>query len=232
MKHIFFVICLFTLFCSNKNIVIFPIPNTQTYNLKGNVEHIIEKSQLIHLDTHLNYTIDTTHYNGLTKYYYFNPLLELDSILMAKMDTVFFGKVVYFKNKKTNQNYSTYYSMKGIKQLDTKISKFKNNILYSKNFAPKLGYHSKTEEKWESSKIVWSKWQSTLSSSYYEQVFEFDSNGYETIIKTRNHKNDAYTIHKVIYLEWDSLGNWTKRIEYNESDWTGKLVTKKIIYRK
>lgn len=212
--------------------VIFPIPNTQTYNLKGNVELMIEKSQLIHLDTLLNYSIDTTHYNGLTKYYYFNLLLELDSILMAKKDTMFFGKTVYFKNKKTNQNYSTYYSMKGIKQLDTKISKFKNNILYSKNFAPELGYHSKTEEKWENSKIVWSKWQSTLSSSYYEQVFEFDSNGYETIIKTRNYKNDAYTIHKVIYLEWDSLGNWTKRIEYNESDWTGKLVTRKIIYRK
>lgn len=232
MKHLFFVFFLFTLFCSSKKIETFPIPNTQTYNLKGNVELMIEKSQLIHLDTHLNYTIDTTHYNGLIKYYYFNPLLELDSILMANMDTVFFGKVVYFKTSKTNQNYSSIFSMKGLIELDTKISKFKNNILYTKSYAPVLGYHSKTEEKWENSKIVWSKWQSKLSSSYYEQVFEFDSNGFDTIIKSNIHKNDAYTIHKVIYLEWDSLGNWTKRIEYNESNWSGRLVTRKIIYRK
>jgi len=43
-------------------------------------------------------------------------------------------------------------------------------------------------------------------------------------------KKNAFTLYKVVYLEWNSLGNWTKRIEYNEADWTGKLVTRKIKY--
>jgi hypothetical protein len=230
MKHLIYVICLVTLLCSSKKIETFPVYNTQTYNLKGNVKLMIEKSQLIYLDTLLNYTIDTIPYHGLTKYFYFSPLLELDSTLFAKMDTVFFGKRFYFKASKTSQIFSSTYSMKGLIELETKISKYKNNILCTKNYAPVLGYHSKTEEKWENSKIVWSKWESKLCSSYYEQVFQYNSNGFETIIKSRNHKNDPYTIHKVVYLEWDSLGNWTKRIEYNESDWTGSLVSRKIVY--
>ncbi|MBP1673063.1 MAG: hypothetical protein H6Q25_878 [Bacteroidetes bacterium] len=227
MKHLFFVICLVTLLCSSKKIETFPVYNTQTFYLKGNVKLMIEKSQAIHVDSLLNYTIDTNRFNGITKYFYFSPLLELDSTLFAKMDTIFFGKRFYFKTSKTSQMFSSTYTMKGVIELETKISKYKNNILYTKNYAPVLGYHSKTEEKWENSKIVWSKWESKLGSSYYEQLFEFDSNGFDTIIKSRNLKNDPFTIYKVVYLEWDSLGNWTKRIEYNESDWTGSLVNRK-----
>ena len=232
MKHLFFAVCLVTLMCSNKKVDPYPIPNTQTYCLKGNVELLIEKSQLIHLDADLNYTVDTIKYNGLTKYYYFNRLLELDSMLIAKPDTLFFGKVFYYKTLNSDRIYSSNFSMKGKKELDSKMIRFKNNIVFCKNYAPILGLHSKTEEKWENSKIVWSKWESTLSSSYHEQIFEFDANGFETVIKSRLHKKDDFTISKVVYLEWDSLGNWTKRIEYNESDLSVRVVSRQIKYGK
>lgn len=232
MKHLFFAVCLVILMCSNKKVDPYPIPNTQTYSLKGNVELLIEKRQLIHLDADLNYTVDTIKYNGLTKYYYFNRLLELDSMLIAKPDTLFFGKVFYYKTLNSDRIYSSNFSMKGKKELDSKMIRFKNNIVFCNNFAPTLGLHSKTEEKWENSKIVWSKWESTLSSSYQEQIFEFDANGFETLIKSRLHKKDDFTIYKVAYLEWDALGNWTKRIDYNESDLTGSVVSRQIKYRK
>lgn len=232
MKHLIFVISLLSLFCSSKNGQPYPIPNTQTYSLKGNVELIIEKSQLIHLDTLLNYTIDTIENNGLTKYHYFNQSLDLDSMMVAKSDTLFFSKVVYYKSLTSDNIFSSIYAMNGIRIMVSKYVKIQNNIVYSKNYDSKKGLHSKTEEKWENSKIVWSKWESTLSSSYHEQIFEFDANGFETMIKSRLHKKDTFTIYKVVYLEWDSLGNWTKRIEYNESDLTGEVVTREIKYGK
>ncbi len=230
MKHLLFAVCLVTLMCSNKKVEPYPIPNTQTYSLKGNVELMVEKSQLIHLDSDLNYTVDTIKHNGLTKYFYFNRLLELDSMLIAKPDSIFFGHFFYYKTLNRDRIYSSIFSMKGNKELDSKMIRFKNNILFCKNYDPILGLHSKLEEKWENSKIAWSKWESTLSTSYLEQVFEFDANGFDTIIKSRVHKKAEFTIYKVVYLEWDSLGNWTKRIEYNQSDWTGRLVTRKIQY--
>ena len=232
MKHLLFAICLVTLMCSSKKVEPYPIPNTQTFNLKGNVELMIEKSKIIHLDSDLIYTMDTIKYNGLTKYFYFNCLLELDSMLMSKMDTLFFSKVVYYKSMDAEHITSSHFTMNGIRTMITKYEKTEKNIVYCKNYDSKKGLHSKLEEKWENSKIVWSKWESTLSTSYLEQIFEADNNGLDTIIKSRSHKKDEFTIYKVVYLEWDSLGNWTKRIEYNETDWTGKLVTREIKYRK
>ena len=232
MKHLLFAICLVTLMCSSKKVEPYPIPNTQTFNLKGNVELLIEKSQLIHLNSDLIYTADTIKYNGLTKYFYFNRLLELDSMLIAKPDTLFFSKIVFFKSLDADRITSSIFTMNGIRTMITKHVKTEKNIVFLKNYDNKKGLHSKTEEKWENSKIVWSKWESTLSSSYHEQIFEFDANGFETVIKSRLHKKDDFTIYKVEYLEWDALGNWTKRIEYNESDLTGSVVSRQIKYRK
>jgi hypothetical protein len=151
---------------------------------------------------------------------------------MSKMDTLFFSKVVYYKSMDAEHITSSHFTMNGIRTMITKYEKTEKNIVYCKNYDSKKGLHSKLEEKWENSKIVWSKWESTLSTSYLEQIFEADNNGFDTIIKSRSHKKDEFTIYKVVYLEWDSLGNWTKRIEYNETDWTGKLVTREIKYRK
>lgn len=232
MKHLFFAVCLVTLMCSSQKVEPYPIPNTQTYCLKGIVELLIEKSQLIHLDADLNYTVDTIKHNGLTKYYYFNRLLELDSMLIAKPDTLFLSKVVFFKPMDADQITSSIFTKNGIRTMITKYVKTEKNIVFCKNYESKKGLHSKTEEKWENSKIVWSKWESTLSSSYHEQIFEFDANGFETVIKSRIHKKDEFTIYKVVYLEWDALGNWTKRIEYNESDLTGSVVSREIKFRK
>jgi hypothetical protein len=61
----------------------------------------------------------------------------------------------------------------------------------------------------------------------------FGKTAFERVVLCEySHKKDEFTIYKVVYLEWDALGNWTKRIEYNESDLTGSVVSRQIKYRK
>jgi len=199
------------------------------------VELLIEKSQLIHLDADLNYTVDTIKDNGLTKYYYFNRLLELDSTCVIKGDSVFLSKDVYWKSSNTKSIYSSQFSQNGNKTMETVVIRYKDNIV-TKRVCSKshVKFKSKIQEKWVNSKIEWMKWTFPMTKGYNEWKFERDSIGFERKIHVKmgpDLKKKSYTV-LIQYLEWDSLGNWTKRIEYNESDLTGSVVTRQIKYGK
>ncbi len=233
MKNLFFVIFLLTLFCSSKKIETFPVTNTQTFHLKGNVKIMIQKTQSIHVDSLLNYTIDTNRFNGLTKYFYFSPLLELDSSYVLKEDTLFLSKDIFYKSPNSNNIYSSQYTKDGNQTLETVVISYKNNIVTKRvNSKSQVKFKSKIIEKWVNSKIQWMQWTLPFTKGYYKWTFERDSNGFERKIYIEMGPNSnklKYTV-LIQYLEWDSLGNWTKRIEYNESDWTGSLVSRKIVY--
>lgn len=235
MKKILFLVLLIPLLCSSKKFENFPITTTQTFNLSGNAKILSEKKLLIHLDTNMDYSIDTMKYNGLTKISFFNSFGELDSTHYFKMDTFFLSKIIYIKNYNKSKLLAIHYNRLGNKTVESKLVSMKDRIIYTKEYdtdTKKLW--GKTWIKTEKSKVIWEKQENCKSKTYTESVYERDPTGNEIIIKTKRspNKNQEYSIYTVKYLEWDTFGNWTKRIEYLETEMTGILTTRQITYYK
>lgn len=231
MRKIIYFLFIFVLFCSGVVIKEFPLRTKQHFNLTGNVKFMSEKSVLIHIDTNLNYTIDTMESNGLIKNCYFNHLGVLESTYYIKNDSIILSKTKYYDNRNGNKIFCIKYEAK--KTIESRFISFKDSILILKHYDTsnnKLEYKSWVKE--ENSQIIWMKSKLFKYKLISEYVYERDQNGNEITIKQKfgKDKNQEYYILKIKYLEWDSVGNWTKRIEYNEFDMNGTLVTREINY--
>lgn len=206
---------------------------TKSFDLLGKVGFFSEKEIKIHLNKDWNFSIDTINPYCFLSNKFFNSTGVIDSIYYFDKDSMFLSKLLYCNTPNNNEIISTQYDRLGKKTNETKFISFKDSITYVEDYNVNTKEMlSKTWIKTVNFKTIWMKSENVKNKVYSEWVYERDDNGIEIRIKTKFgfDKNQDYRILKIKYLEWDSKGNWTKRIEYNENENDCILKIRQIKY--
>lgn len=220
MKKLLIIILLTTIINGCRDLEILPT-TTISYDLSGNVEVFSEKSVKIQLNKDWNYSIDTINPPYFISSKFFNSKGVLDSIYYFDKDSLFHSKVILNFASDNKGIVSIEYDKLGKKTNEKKIISFKDSIEYIEDCNGNTKeILAKTWIKKANFKTIWMKSEDVKNKVYSESVYERDSDGIETGIKSKFglDKNQDYRIIKIKYLEWDKKGNWTKRIEYNEKE--------------
>lgn len=208
---------------------------TESYDLKGKVRFLSERSVKVHLDKDWKYSSDTINPYNFISNKFFNKKGVLDSIYYFEKDSLFLSKVLYNYTSNNKGIVSIQYDKHGKRTNETKFVSFKDSIAYIEDYnANTKEILSKTWTKKDNFKTIWMKSENMKNKIYSEWVYERDDSGIEIGIKTKFgfDKNQDYRIIKIKYLESDINGNWTKRIEYseNEQETDCMLRTRQIKY--
>lgn len=220
MRTVLFLILFVSIISGCRELEIIPT-TTESYNLKGRVKLLSEKTEKIQRSDDFNYSIDTTTPYCVISNKYFNLNGVLDSIYYFNKDSLFLSKMLNNYHSGKSGVVSTQYDKQGRKKSEMKFISFKDSIVYVEEYeANSNELLSKTWTKKENLKTIWMKSENVKNNINSEWVYERDDTGNETEIKTKFgfDKNQDIRIIKIKYLNWDSKGNWTKRIEYEENN--------------
>ncbi len=220
MRRILIVIFFTIILNSCKVLEIVPV-TSESYDLIGKDSSFPEKSLTIRLDKDWNYFIDTTDSYCVISNKFFNHNGVLDSINYFDKDSLLALKGVYNFTSGNHGIVSAQFDKHGIKTNETRFISFRDSIVYLEDYKANTNeLVSKTWAKKANFKNLWMKLEIVENKLYSEWVYERDVNGFEIVIKKKIgfDKNQDYHIFKIKYLEWDTIGNWTKRIEYDEKE--------------
>ncbi|TCN67603.1 hypothetical protein CLV25_10762 [Acetobacteroides hydrogenigenes] len=209
------------------------ITTTKTYGLTGNVEYVSEKIEKVTLAKDWNYTIDTKEPYCFISNKYFNRNGVVDSVVYLNKDSILLSKVLYNYNNDDNKGiFSIQYNNIGKKIYENICVNQEDSIAYFKTInADNKDIESKSWTKIVNNKTVWQKSENVKSKLISEWIYKIDNNGQDIEIKTKNSfdKKQNINIVKIKYIEYDKCGNWTKRIEFNDSDKNASLVKTRLI---
>ncbi len=207
----------------------FKTTDLNSYGIYGKVKCYTETSQKVNCKDGWNCLHDTTEHYLITVKRYFGNNGILDSIEYFSENNMLIQTVKYDYNNKNNIILFQYDKTGNEIKFSRQIS-FKDSILKTETIDSKTKKTiSVSQTKYKNKLVLWQKSKELQKKLYSEYIYERNEKGLETQIKTifgyENDKNENTV--KIVYLEFDSYGNWIKRIEYN-SDKTNCLLKTRV----
>ena len=205
-----------------------------SYGINGKVEYYSETSLKVTCKDGWNCLPDTSEHYSMTVKRYFNDNGILDSIEYFSEDKILIQKTKYDYNNKNNI-ISFQYDKTGSEIKFSRQISLKDSILETETIDSKTKKTiSVSQTKYKNKLVLWQKSKELQKKLYSEYIYERDEKGLEIQIKTifgsENEKKEKTD--KIVYLEFDSYGNWIKRIEYNSDKTNCLLKTRVFIFYK
>lgn len=203
--------------------------NTKNYGLTGKVKSFEERYYRTTCDNNWNIIDDN---NGcFSTIYNFDSNGVIQSIYQNNCSTSSY-KTIY--NPNSTKILCRKFDGNGELLTYTEFASFKDSIFETRDMDAKtnkiLSYNF---TKYKNDRIVWYRKIDSMKIPKIQAVYTIDKKGLEVDIHiiSKSGKNKNNYLQKIKYLEFDSMGNWIKRIDYWPS-FKGDCLktTRKITY--
>jgi len=222
--------------CSNKMRTSEQTLSLKSYNLKGKVEYFSDKKiPSVFIDKDWETLIDTTKLGSISiqnKYFDKNGYLtnlkyyDKDSVLLLNSEILYSNSGKYKGSKNFDKD--------GTQLKRTKVIESTTEFLELETYDFKTGdLLSKSKTEYENGLSVHQSSEYVNQNHKSDYTFKRDKDGNEIeisfVVEFGEQKMESVSYIK--YIEFDSIGNWTKRIDYNrEKDKECMLTIRRIMY--
>ena len=236
MKKTLLFIILALIGCSNKTKTSEYTMSLKSYNLKGKVEYFSDKKIPSNfIDKDWKTLIDSAQSSSFSiQNKYFDKSGFLKNMEYYDKDSILLLNIVFLYSKSGKYKGSKEFDKEGNQLKQTKIIESSQDLLKLETYDYDTGdLLSISETEYENGLQIYMSSEFVEQNQKIEYVFKRDTDGNEIEISStvdfgeQKMENVSY----IKYLDFDSIGNWTKRIDHNREKGKECMLTiRRIAY--